>query len=169
MSTALRISGCVPESIVDGPGIRFVLFVQGCPHACPGCHNMHTHDFAGGYEADMETILSAIRQNPLISGITFSGGEPFCQAGALCELGERIREMGKPILIYSGYTFEQLVGMSEEDPDILRLMQLASILVDGRYIEQKRDLSLRFRGSSNQRIIDLPLSLGTGKPVLANI
>ena len=83
----LRLAGTVEDSIVDGPGIRYTIFVQGCPHHCPGCHNPQTHDFAGGYLADPKSLLEEIRKNPLLSGVTFSGGEPFCQPEALVDLG----------------------------------------------------------------------------------
>lgn len=155
MNTQLRISGCISDSIVDGPGIRYVVFVQGCPHHCPGCHNPDTHDFEGGYLADTEKILQQIGSDPLISGVTFSGGEPFCQAAALCELGERVRALGKNIVVYSGYTFEELLEKGKTEPDVLYLLRLCDLLIDGRYVESLRDLSLQFRGSSNQRLIDL--------------
>lgn len=151
----LRIAGCVADSIVDGPGMRYTVFVQGCPHHCPGCHNPQTHDFAGGELADIDKIVQEVKANPLAAGVTFSGGEPFCQASALCVLGEKIRALGKNIVIYTGYTFEQLLQMGEQNPDILRLLHLADLLVDGPYVEAERDLTLQFRGSRNQRLIDL--------------
>lgn len=155
MESELRISGVEPESIVDGPGLRYVIFVQGCPHHCKGCHNPQTHDFDGGYPADTNVILKEISENPLLSGVTFSGGEPFCQPEALCELGEKIRAMGKGIIVYSGYTYEQLLEMGKTNPAILRLFALCDWLVDGPYIEEQRDLTLPFRGSKNQRMIEL--------------
>ena len=151
----LRVSGCVSDSIVDGPGMRYVVFVQGCPHRCPGCHNPQTHDFSGGYDADLDEIVRQIAGDPLMSGVTLSGGEPFCQAEALCVLGERIRALGKSIVVYSGYTYEQLIQKGESEPSVLRLLDLADLLIDGPYIEAQRDLSLQFRGSKNQRVIDL--------------
>ncbi|MBO5364276.1 MAG: 4Fe-4S cluster-binding domain-containing protein, partial [Clostridia bacterium] len=113
-----RISGIEPESIVDGPGIRYVIFVQGCPHHCPGCHNPQTHDFEGGKEQDFASILTEIDKNPLLSGVTFSGGEPFCQAEALAELGKRIKGRGLNLVCYSGYTFEELLRMGKTKPEI---------------------------------------------------
>ena len=98
----LRLAGVIRESIVDGPGIRLVIFTQGCPHHCEGCHNPETHDPAGGYISQPENILNAIRQNPLLQGVTFSGGEPFAQAPALAELGRRIRKLGLGIMTYTG-------------------------------------------------------------------
>lgn len=153
--TPLRLSGCLEDSIVDGPGMRYVVFTQGCPHQCVGCHNPQTHGFEGGYIADTDAIMREIAGNPLTSGVTFSGGEPFCQATALCELGERIKAIGKNIVIYSGYTFEELLQIGEGSPDTLRLLRMSDLLVDGKYVEAERDLTLTFRGSRNQRIIKL--------------
>lgn len=155
MAYSLRIAGTVPESIVDGPGIRYTLFVQGCPHRCPGCHNPQTHDFFGGEVADIGQILAQIEENPLLSGVTFSGGEPFCQAEALSELGVRVKALGKHLIVYSGYTIEQLLEMEKSQPYVGKLLRIADILIDGPYIQQLRDLTLPFRGSSNQRIIDV--------------
>ena len=151
----LRIAGCISDSIVDGPGLRYTVFVQGCPHHCPGCHNPETHPFEGGYLADVEEIVRQVGEDPLLSGVTFSGGEPFCQAEALVALGRRIRALGKNIVIYSGYIFEELLQMGKKDPAVLALLQLADLLVDGPYLADERDLSLPFRGSRNQRLIDL--------------
>lgn len=151
----LRIAGVEPESIVDGPGFRYVIFVQGCPHHCNGCHNPQTHDFHGGQMENPERFLTEISENPLLKGITFSGGEPFCQTEALYYLGKRIKAMGKDLMLYSGFTLEQLLKRSETDSYTLKLLQIGDYLVDGPYVEAKRDLSLWFRGSSNQRIIDL--------------
>ena len=104
----LRIAGIVKDSIVDGPGIRYVIFTQGCPHHCEGCHNPQTHDFSGGEDADVCKILDEMFQNPILSGVTFSGGEPFCQAEALVPIAEVIKEKGKHLMIYTGYLLEQL-------------------------------------------------------------
>lgn len=142
--------------------MRYVVFVQGCPHHCPGCHNPQTHDFAGGYLADVDEIVRQVASDPLASGVTFSGGEPFCQAQALCELGERVRALGKELVIYSGYTYEELLRMGETDPAILRLLGMCALLIDGRYVERERDLSLQFRGSANQRMIVLSPAGGMG-------
>lgn len=155
MAAELRISGVEPESIVDGPGLRYVVFTQGCPHRCPGCHNPQTHDFAGGEPADIPAILAEIADDPLLQGVTFSGGEPFCQPEPLCGIAKAVKEMGKDVVAYSGYTLEELEKMGEADPAVARLLDLCDILIDGPYLEERRDLTLRFRGSANQRIIDL--------------
>ena len=159
----LRISGVEPESIVDGPGFRYVVFTQGCPHGCPGCHNPQTHDFAGGEWADLGRILAEIREDPLLSGVTLSGGEPFCQPEPLCTLARAVREMGKTVMAYSGYTLEQLLAMGEERPAVRELLELCDILVDGPYIEARRDLTLQYRGSANQRVIHLREALGQSR------
>ena len=155
MASDLRISGLVEESIVDGPGLRFVVFTQGCPHHCPGCHNPQTHDFDGGFMISVDKILAMFDEDPLLSGMTFSGGEPFCQPGPLCELAAAVKARGKHVLIYSGYTFEQLQEMAAQQPEVERLLKLCDTLVDGPFIEELKDLDLLFRGSSNQRIIEL--------------
>lgn len=154
-SVCLDLAGIVNDSIVDGPGIRVTIFAQGCPHHCEGCHNPESHPFGVGTKVPVEELVRVVRGNPLAKGVTFSGGEPFCQAEALCVLGERIRALGKSIVVYSGYTYEQLIQKGESEPSVLRLLDLADLLIDGPYIEAQRDLSLQFRGSKNQRVIDL--------------
>lgn len=160
----LRISDTVNDSIVDGPGLRFTVFVQGCPHHCPGCHNPQTHAFDGGELIDEMTLLERIKGNPLLDGVTFSGGEPFCQADALANLGEGIRGLGLNIMTYSGYTFEYLYAHREEN-GIGRLLAVTDWLVDGPYVESLRSLELHFRGSSNQRILDVRKSMEAGEPI----
>lgn len=155
----VRLSGIETQSIVDGPGLRFVIFTQGCPHACPGCHNPQTHPFDGGFICRIDRILEAVDKNPLLKGVTFSGGEPFCQSSALLPLARVLKERGKDILCYSGYTFEDLLELYGRDSDIRDLLTYTDILIDGRFELEKRDLTLRFRGSSNQRIIDVQASL----------
>ncbi len=165
----LRISGIEPESIVDGPGIRYVVFVQGCPHRCPGCHNPQTHDFSGGHLQDLESILKEIDKNPLLSGVTFSGGEPFCQASALAKLGGEIKKRGLTLVCYSGYTFEELLEKGKTDPKIMELLQLTEILIDGKFQIEEKSLTLQFRGSRNQRILDVPASLKESRAVPAKL
>lgn len=159
----LRIAGVIDESIVDGPGIRFVIFTQGCPHDCPGCHNPQTHDFASGHVVPISRLLSEIQANPLISGVTLSGGEPFCQPEPLAELVRVLKQGGKHIMAYSGYTWEQLLRL--EDPAVGMLLRQCDVLVDGPFIEAQRDLTLRFRGSRNQRLINVQKSLREGRIV----
>lgn len=151
----LRISGIVEESIVDGPGLRFTVFTQGCPHHCRGCHNPQTHDFSGGKMMNIEEIFSMYQENPILSGITFSGGEPFCQPDSLYQLALKVKALGHNVMVYSGYTHKQLLAMAEKDESICRLLSVTDILVDGPYVEALRDLELKYRGSSNQKIIIL--------------
>jgi len=162
----IRLAGIVRESIVDGPGFRFTVFVQGCPHHCPGCHNPQTHDPAGGEDCDWETIFSEFCKDPLLQGLTLSGGEPMEQAEALLPLARAVRGMGKNVMAYSGYTFEQLLEKARREPAVLELLRECFLLVDGRFVLAKRDLTLRFRGSRNQRLIDVPRSLKAGQAVL---
>ncbi len=165
MEGVLRIAGRARESIVDGPGIRYTVFVQGCPHHCPGCHNPQTHDFEGGKDVELSELVKDICKNPLIKGVTFSGGEPFCQPGPLSKLAEELKHKGKHIMAYSGYSFEQLLEM--ENPDIRRLLENTDLLVDGPFILEERNIELKFRGSRNQRVLDVPESLKKNTPVWA--
>jgi anaerobic ribonucleoside-triphosphate reductase activating protein len=157
----LKISGTIPESIVDGKGIRYVIFTQGCPHRCPGCQNPQTHDFAGGKPADTDAILREISQDPLLRGVTFSGGEPFCQPAPLAQLAREIHRRKLDVTVYTGYTLEELWAMHDKDVD--DLLAQADVLVDGRFVLAQRDLTLRFRGSRNQRLIDMNKTRGTGE------
>ncbi len=169
LSGTLRIAGTVNDSIVDGPGIRFTIFTQGCPHRCEGCHNPQTHDFNGGEDVTLESLLEKIKGNPLLDGVTYSGGEPFCQARQLYELGLEIKKLGMDIVTYTGYTFEYLTEHSDDENFYGKLLSVTDILVDGRFELAKRDILLRFRGSSNQRLIDVPKSLEAGKVIEADI
>lgn len=165
----LDLYGMVNDSIVDGPGLRFSVFVQGCPHNCPGCHNPDSHAFGVGTATDTEEILERIRRNPLLDGVTFSGGEPFCQAKALAALGRQIRDMGLNIVTFTGYTFEHLYAHRQEHDGWSELLSVTDLLIDGRFMEELRSLELRFRGSANQRILDVPKSLAAGKAVEAKL
>lgn len=162
----IRIAGVAGESVVDGPGFRYVIFAQGCPHHCRGCHNPETWDQAGGREVAIDELLAAIRSNPLLHGITLSGGDPFLQAGPLGILANRVREMGKDVITYTGYTWEQILDLAEKDEGVKSLLYNTDILVDGPYIHHRRDLKLVFRGSANQRVIDVKASLKTNTVVL---
>ena len=165
----LGIRGIVRDSIVDGKGIRFTVFCQGCPHHCPGCHNPQTHPFDGGSLVKIERIAQEIGKNPLLQGVTFSGGEPFCQAGAFAELAKLVHAMpgNLDVTCYSGWTYEQLLEKAETEPDVAALLGECDYLVDGPFVLAKRDLTLRFRGSSNQRFLDLKKSRAAGKAIEA--
>ena len=155
MNREIRLAGCINESIVDGPGIRMVLFAQGCNHHCPGCHNPETHSFTGGTLTRIEEIITQVKKNPLLDGITISGGEPFEQAEAFSLLAVQIKQMALNVVTYTGYTFEYLLEKSEENPGWLELLDATDLLVDGCFEIEKRNLLLKFRGSDNQRIIDV--------------
>ena len=160
----LQVAGIVRESIVDGPGIRYAVFVQGCPHHCPGCHNPETHLFAGGSAMDIAGIFAQFQADPLLKGITLSGGEPFCQAEPLAELARLVHGTGKDVAVYTGYTFEELAA--SPDPAVAALLEETDLLIDGPFVEAQRDIDLLFRGSSNQRLIDAKASLAAGRAVL---
>lgn len=166
MST-LRLAGVINESIVDGPGIRTTVFVQGCPHHCKGCQNEQTWDFGAGYDRDTEDILNKACKNPLLRGLTLSGGEPFSQAHALSELAKGAHEHGLDIFTYTGYTFEQLLDGFERHPDWKELLEQSDYLVDGRFELEQKSLMLHFRGSKNQRILDVKKSLEENRAVLS--
>ena len=156
----IRICGFEPESIVDGEGIRFVVFTQGCPHHCEGCHNPQSHDFNAGTEYDTADIISMIKKNPLIQGVTLSGGEPFCQYEACLEIAKAVHQMGKNVWCYTGYELYEVIG----NP----LLKEIDVLVDGKFILAEKSYDLKFRGSSNQRVIDVKESFKQRRPVWYN-
>lgn len=161
---SLFVAGFVGDSIVDGPGLRFSVFFQGCPHHCPGCHNPETWPFEGGTPYTPAQIVEAAKRNPLCKGITFSGGEPFAQANdEMLELVRLCREAGYEIASYTGYTFEHL--LNEGTPAQKELLKSLDTLIDGLFMECEKSLELRFRGSRNQRILDVQKTLAAGKPV----
>ena len=151
----IRVCGVEPESIVDGPGFRYVLFVQGCPHHCKGCHNPESWDPKGGYDMTVRDILDEIKAKPNIKGVTFSGGEPFEQARALVDLARYLKGMRYSLMSYSGYTLEELEEKAESESAVGELLGMIDILVDGRYEEKLRNLTLVYCGSENQRVIDM--------------
>ena len=159
----MRIAGTVSDSIVDGSGLRYTIFTQGCYHNCPECHNPETHDPNGGKAMDTEEIIAEFKKNPLISGITLSGGEPFLQAEACLELAKAAHALGKNVWAYSGYTLEELRTLG--DVHILALLEEIDVLVDGKFVKEERSLELKFRGSKNQRLIDMKKT-GVGDVVL---
>ena len=164
----IRIAGVIGESVVDGPGIRTVVFAQGCPRVCKGCHNPESLDPAGGQDMEDTEILRLIEKTKLVKGVTFSGGEPFMQAGAFARLGKKVREKGLDIITYTGYTWEELLKIGKEDPAVRELLEISDYLVDGPFMESKKDLTLAFRGSANQRIINVRESLQKGDVVTAD-
>ena len=159
----LNLAGITGDSIVDGPGIRTTVFCQGCPHHCPGCHNPETWEFGCGTDMDEETVLEIIQSNPLCRGVTFSGGEPFSQAAAFAKLGRLLKERGYEVASYSGATFEELMAGTAAQRALLETLD---ILIDGPFLLEQRSLELNFRGSKNQRVLNVPESLKAGRAVL---
>ena len=163
--TKIRLAGTVGASITDGPGIRYTIFVQGCPHNCPGCHNPQTHDFGGGKDVDIDVLLEEGMRNPLLCGVTFSGGEPMGQARALAELARKFRERGvDDIACYTGYLCEDLLAGKVDGAK--ELLEQLDTLVDGPFIQARRTWEAKFMGSDNQRVIDVQRTLKEGKVVL---
>ncbi len=168
MEETIRIAGVVKESIVDGPGIRYVIFTQGCPHKCEGCHNPQTHDFNGGKIVNISKLLDDIKKNPLIKGITVSGGEPFAQASNVAKLIYSLDKNRYNIMVYTGYTYENLIKNSTDKNGFLKLLNLTDILIDGKFEITLKDSFIPFRGSSNQRAIDVKESLKSNEVILYN-
>lgn len=207
----IRLFGTAPDSIVDGPGLRFAVYVQGCTHGCPGCHNPESQPCAGGEVRDLDSLMAEIAANKLAQGVTISGGEPFEQAAACAELARRCRALGLNVWTYSGYTYEQLAACAASalatagGPDAASdpvsvcaadaacgrashrasaaqgpasmlphvdpfgaagLLDVTDVLVDGPFVQAKHSYQLKWRGSSNQRLIDVPATRRAGRIVL---
>lgn len=158
----IKISGIVKESTVDGPGFRYVVFTQGCPHHCKGCHNPQTHSFDGGSYIDIDTILEDIKKNPLLRGVTISGGEPFMQAKKIAKLLSKIDRKKLSTIVYTGFLYEDLLNNANENNGYMDLLKQADLLIDGKFEEDLMDENLLFRGSSNQRVIKCKESVESG-------
>ena len=156
----IRLAGLEPESIVDGPGYRFTVFVQGCLHNCPGCHNPQTHDFSGGHLADTDDVIAHLGKNPLVRGLTLSGGAPMMQPEPLYLIAKAAKEKGMNVWCYTGFTLEEL--LRENRADRMKLLSAVDVLVDGPFRSHERSLDLLYRGSKNQRLIDMPATLKSG-------
>lgn len=162
----IRIAGLVKESIVDGPGFRYVVFTQGCPHNCKQCHNPHTHPVEGGRFESIDYIAEDIKKNPLLKGVTLSGGEPFLQAKKLVKLLDKIDLNRYSVLTYTGFEYEYLLKNANEQNGYLELLEHTDILIDGKFeIDLKMNNDKKFRGSSNQRAIDVKNSLNENKVI----
>ena len=162
----LRLFGIAKESITDGPGIRYSIFTQGCPHYCEGCHNQESLSFTGGYLIGESEIINEMAQNPLLDGITLSGGEPFMQAPELVIVAKAARDMGLHVMIFSGYTFEELTELGKERAGYMELLACADVLIDGKFELDKKSMDLHYRGSANQRSIDVQQTLKEKKVIL---
>ena len=163
--TQLRVYGIAPESIVDGPGLRYAIFVQGCTHYCPGCHNPESQPAEGGHLYDISDIFADIKAHRIIRKVTFSGGEPFEQPAALAELGRQLKAAGYEVWSYTGYLYEELMGRDASTPEgkaIHELLDTVDVLVDGPFILAQRSLELAWKGSSNQRVINLAAMRAAG-------
>ena len=161
----IRIAGIMDDSIVDGPGLRLTIFTQGCTHACPGCHNPQSHDPKGGKDMDTSEIIEKIDENPLLDGITLSGGEPFLQALSCAELAQAAHERRLNVWTYSGWTFEELLERAKTDGNALALLEHTDVLVGGPFILAEKSLDVKWRGSKNQRLLNVPASLCAGHAV----
>lgn len=155
LDTKIKLFGVANDSIVDGPGLRYSIYTQGCSHHCPGCHNMGSWDFDAGTNSTVGSILEDIEKNKLIKDVTLSGGDPFDQAGPVAILASELKARGYGLWAYSGYTFEQLSEKARHDADIKTILDKIDVLVDGRFEQDKKSLSLHWMGSSNQRVIDM--------------
>jgi len=165
----IRLHGIAKESITDGPGFRYAIFTQGCPHQCDGCHNPASHSFVDGVVVPVTTLIAEFRANPLLDGITLSGGEPFMQAAECAVIAQAARASGMHVMLYSGYTYEEIIEQSATRSGWADLLSRADILIDGRFEKKLKSMELRFRGSRNQRAIDVQASLAAGQAVLAEI
>ena len=166
MSDTIRLYGLVTDSIVDGPGFRTAIFVQGCPYHCEGCHNPDSQPFEGGTVWTLDDVEKKFANNPLLSGITLSGGEPAEQAEPCAELARRAHQKGLNVWTYTGTTLEKLNERAKDDPALRQLLDETDVLVDGPFILAQRSLELDFCGSKNQRLIDMNESRRQGKIVL---
>jgi len=159
----MRIAGLVQDSIVDGPGFRFTVFTQGCPHNCQGCHNPDTHDPDGGREMTVKQVIDTMLSNPMTDGLTLSGGDPFVQAADCAEIAKAAHKNGLNVWTYTGWTYEKLTELSERDEGIKALLNETDVLVDGPFILSQKSYDVPWRGSKNQRLIDMKATRESGK------
>ncbi|WP_195980057.1 anaerobic ribonucleoside-triphosphate reductase activating protein [Clostridium butyricum] len=165
MDKDIRLSGIAYESLVNGPGIRRVFFSQGCKHNCKGCFNPDTHDFNGGENRNMDELIESVLDNPMIKGVTFSGGDPLEQAEKFAYMAKAFKNNNLNVWCYTGYTYEYIREHKDENNGWNELLNNIDVLVDGKFEEENMQEDLKFRGSTNQRIIDIKESLNHGKIV----
>lgn len=162
MSTTLRLGGVTANSVVDGPGLRTVIFLQGCPRHCPGCHNEKLLEPTGGREVTVEEAVQEIKAqiSPITQGITLSGGDPLLQPEAAYHLANQLKQElpHLDLWLYTGYTYDQVKE--------LPVLELVDVLVDGPFLLEQKDLALVFRGSANQRLINVKKTRESGQVVL---
>lgn len=162
----MNIAGFYSDSISNGEGWRAVLFVSGCPHQCLGCHNRQSWDPKFGKLYVEDDVYNQIIENPFLDGLTLSGGEPFLYCKELLSLVKRVKEKGLNIWSYTGFTFEELLHWSKKNSNVMAFLQEIDILVDGKFLIEKKEPKTRFRGSGNQRIINVQASLKKQEIVL---
>lgn len=163
----IRLAGNLQsDSIVDGEGLRTVIWTQGCSHNCYGCHNKETHDFNGGFEVEIEDLKKEIKKLKYQDGVTLSGGDPFFQIPACLELAKFCHSINLNVWCYTGYTFEQLMIISKSNPKVLDFLKEIDVLIDGKFILEEKSFNVKFRGSKNQRILDVKESLKNNKACL---
>jgi len=162
----IRLAGIIYESLSNGPGLRRVLFSQGCKHNCEGCFNPHTHPFEGGQLFKIKDIVKDILENPMLRGVTFSGGDPLEQAEEFAYIAKKVKEAGKDIWVYTGYTYEYIIENRYKRDGFNELLKNIDVLVDGKFEINKENEKLKFRGSSNQRIIDVKKSLEKSENII---
>ena len=167
MKNTIRLSGIAYESLVNGPGMRRVFFSQGCNHKCSGCFNEDTHDFSGGEDRDMDELIKDVLENPILKGVTFSGGDPFERAEEFSYMAEAFKNAGLSVWSYTGYTFEYILENMDKRLGWKKLLDNLDVLVDGKFEESKTQDGLRYRGSTNQRIIDVKESLKKGEVIVS--
>lgn len=161
MKNKIRIAGIFNDSLVDGPGVRLSIFMQGCPHACQGCHNPNTWDKNGGYLVNLDDIVSKFSENKFLDGITLTGGDPLIHVEKSLYLAKKAKKHGLNIIIYTGFLYEDLI--KKNDKNLKELFKISDVLIDGPFIIKLHDKNLKWRGSSNQRIIALKESLESNK------
>ena len=168
MGKKIRLAGIAYESLVNGPGMRRVFFSQGCRHNCKGCFNPDTHDFQGGEERDMDELIKDVLDNPILKGVTFSGGDPLERAEEFSYMAKRFKENGLSVWSFTGYTFEYILDHLDDRKGWREFINNIDVLIDGKFDENKMENGIKFRGSSNQRIIDVPKSLEQKEIVLVH-
>lgn len=166
MDKCIRLAGIAYESLVNGPGIRRVFFSQGCKHNCEECFNPDTHGFDGGELKDMDKLIEDVLVNPMIKGVTFSGGDPLEQAEEFAYMAKAFKENKLNVWVYTGYIFEYILDKLDQRTGWYELINNIDVIIDGKFDKNKKDENIRFRGSTNQRIIDVKQSLKSGKVVI---
>lgn len=169
MEKTIRLSGIAYESLVNGPGMRRVFFAQGCMHNCKDCFNPDTHDFNGGEERDMDELISDTLKNPILKGVTFSGGDPFEQADKFAYMAKSFKDNGLNVWSYTGYTYEYIIDNKDKRPGWSELLNNIDVIVDGKFEVEKMQDGLKYRGSTNQRIIDVKKSLSSKEIVTTDL